>query len=314
MSRYAYCITGFARPVKVKECIDSINKFDKSAPILLFVDRADASNDPEIVTANRELILNCEKWKKMHLIQDFRIAHTNLITKRTCYAALQWGMEYFEYVVLIEDDLRLISNPSFFLEAAIDQMNKNSSIGMACLYASRNHRFPGKSKFRATKWPEMWGNLISKTQFTEISRKIPELEQAHIRNILNTFSKFSLTWSLSKLFQDRFQNTWEFKYTKAIRSAFAWDTEWQLGLWALDKYALTPWVSLVEDTGVDFSSVSPSKGVARSLDCKFEYFLRRQNLVVCKTCETRREHQNFTLPSIFFDLPILAKMIREGLL
>ena len=306
-------MTGFARPAKVRECIESIIRLDANAPILLFVDRANESST-EIATENKKLISKCGEWKLAGDILDFKVSDTNLVTKRACYAALDWSLEQFEFVVLIEDDLLLTLNPREYLENSINLMEGDSAIGMACLYASRNHLARFESEVRVTRWPEMWGNLISRNRFSEISTYVSKLQSQQIRNAVHKYTNENLMGYLSRIFHKRFQEAWEFKYTKARASKYAWDTEWQLGLWSLGKVALAPQVSLVEDTGVDISSVSPLKVDTATLACNFSVFLTRQDLRLCRSCETRREHQNHTIPEILFRLPILGKFIREGLL
>lgn len=313
MGKYAYCVTGFARPTKVRECIESIIRVDPLAPILLFVDRAtDAS--PEILAANSELISICKEWKAAEIILDFKVPDTNLITKNACYSALEWSLKLFEFVILIEDDLILIANPCDYLSKSMLLMENNPSIGMACLYSSRNHLSQNSAGVRLTKWPEMWGNLISRSQYLEISAHTSILDKRRTRIAVEKFSNNMCLGILTRFFKKRFQKTWEFKYNRAIASKFAWDTEWQLGLWSLDKYALAPLDSLVADTGVDMSSVSPLKGDATSVKCKFQFLTSHQGLPLCRSCETRREHQNHTIPEKFLELPYLGKLIREGLL
>lgn len=313
MSKYAYCVTGFARPVKVRQCIESILRLDANAPILLFIDRATESA-PEITDANKILISKCNEWKLAGDILDFRVSDINLVTKRACYEALDWSLGQFEFVVLIEDDLRLTSDPRKYLENSILIMEDDPTIGMACLYASRNHLARYESEVRVTRWPEMWGNLISRNQFFEISTYVSELHSRQIQNAVQKYSNETAVGYLSRIFHKRFKETWEFKYTNARASKYAWDTEWQLGLWALDKFALAPQVSLVEDTGVDISSVSPFKVDTATSICNYPVYLSRQDLRLCRSCETRREHQNQTIPEILLRLPILGKYIKEGLL
>lgn len=313
MGRYAYCVTGFARPTKVRKCIESINRMDPLTPILLFVDRAtDATAD--ILCANQNLIGSCNKWKTEGIILDFKISAKNLRTKNACYSALEWSLNQFEFVVLIEDDLILISSPCDYLTKSTMLMEKDASIGMACLYSSRNHLIQSISGVRITKWPEMWGNLISRNQFKEISTYTLNFDRRSTQIVVDKFSNNSCVGILTRVFKKRFRKTWEFKFNKAIASEFAWDTEWQLGLWSLGKYALAPQKSLVADTGVDTSSVSPLKGDSTTLNCGFQSFTSRLGLPMCKSCETRREHQNHTIPEKFFELPYLGPLIKEGLL
>jgi hypothetical protein len=286
---------------------------DPLAPILLFVDRA-TNAAPEILAANRELISICKEWKKKGIILDFQVPDTNLVTKNACYAALEWSLKQFEFVVLIEDDLILIANPCEYLSKSKLLMENDSSIGMACLYSSRNHTTQNSAGVRLTKWPEMWGNLVSRSQYLEISTYTSKLDERHTGIVVEKFSNSLCLGILTRIFKKRFQKTWEFKYNRAMASKFAWDTEWQLGLWSLGKYALAPQESLVADTGVDISSVSPLKGDATSVKCKFQFLTSRQGLPLCRSCETRREHQNHTIPEKFLELPYLGELIKEGLL
>jgi len=286
---------------------------DPHAPILLFVDRA-TDGSPEILAANNKLISSCSEWKTAGIILEFKVSDSNLVTKNTCYTALEWSFTQFDFVVLIEDDLKLISDPCEYLNESMLLMGKDSTIGMACLYSSRNHLVQNSSGVRITKWPEMWGNLISRSQFREISTHTSMLDEERTRIAVERFSSDSCLGILSRIFHKRFQKTWKFKYAKALTSKFAWDTEWQLGLWSLGKYALAPQESLVADTGVDMSSVSPLKGDTSTLKCNFQFFTSRQGLPLCRSCETRREHQNHTIPERFLELPFLGHFIKEGLL
>jgi hypothetical protein len=313
MPNYAYCVLAFARPAKVLNCVNSIRSNDPRTPILLFVDFA-VDCSLEVLNRNRELVQLCATWKSEGLIDDFMVANENLVTKNACYTSLQWGLKEFDYIALIEDDLIMNINSQEYIQSAIIKMEGDSKIGMACLYTSRNHSFIKKETTRLTLWPEMWGSLIGRRQFNEIFGFISKSTSEHVDKAVHHFSIHFLKSNLSKFFQSRFRSTWMFKYTKARNSLYAWDTEWQFALWALKLYSIAPLISLVRDTGTDFTSVSPNKKDTESFECRKYLPIEHNGNILCRTCERRREHQNNCLPSKLLSTPVLGKLVREGVL
>ena len=312
MPTYGICVLSFARPVKVLNCIMSIRRYNPSISIITYTDLA-VNESPQIRKANQELISLLSQWKQEGLIQDFMVADTHLAPKRACYRALEWSLAKFDYVILIEDDLEIILDPNHFIQQSIMAMEKHDIIGMACLYTSRNHSTLKDESFRITNWPEMWGSIIGKCQFEQIS-KASRREKINVSDVVNSFSRSKLKSISTQLFRARFAQTWTYKYQRARNSISAWDTEWQCALWALGKVSIVPNLTLVADTGTDFTSVSPLKKNTQTLECDKLRRENHENFVMCRSCESRREHQNHVLPQRILATPILGRMLKEGII
>ena len=142
----------------------------------------------------------------------------------------------------------------------------------------------------------MWGIIRNEKNYLEMRNFWGAFSYEEIPTVINRFYRHSLQSRLVKIFGKRFQETWNFKYKKAAGSETAWDTQWQFGLWAQDRFAISPLVTLIADTGVDYSSVSPGKQAIELSICDGRFVEISSSLVFCAKCEKSREIENRVLP------------------
>jgi len=240
-----------------------------------------------------------QELKANLMITDCIITDTNLKTKASANFSLDWAFKFSKNVVLLEDDLLFIDNPSDYIEQAISVMNERGDCVMATLFASRHHERGSSSQrnlYRLTRWPIMWGIILNKENYSEMRSFLGNFSYEELPSVINGFSKRSLQSRLVRLFRKRFEATWNFKFKKAVGSETAWDTHWQLGLWAKDSFSMAPLVTLTADTGVDYSSVSPGKQAIEQSICTGRLIKFSPDLVFCPKCEKSREVENKVLP------------------
>jgi len=312
---YAYLILSFARPTKLISCIRSIRLNDPYVPIYICVDICDDQSSPFFIP-NQELVALTKKLFQMGEISGFKITSYNLKTKAAANFALKWVFELSDYVVFIEDDLILERSPRSFIRDAIKVM-ANPTIGISTLYSRSTHvkRFGSSNiDFRLTRWPIMWGFILSKMNYERISKDLRGWSNNDFYDLANGYIKNSTSSILTKLFRNRFTSSWVFKFKNAHQSKTAWDTEWQSGLWRLNLLAVVPSQSFLIDTGTDESSVSQNKPSGISIPCPGDWEISVSNYFICNRCERRREHENSTIPKILTKVPFLGKRIKDGLI
>jgi hypothetical protein len=297
-------------------CLESIKKFDPEVPIYVFIDRAKEADESHL-EANLRMIDICQKLVADGEITDLRISPRNLATKSAMDAAINWVFEEFESIIFLEDDLLLIDSPREFILQAIINVSLRDDIGIACFFSPRNH-LGGKVKFendfRLTSWPTMWGIFLNREKYLKIKAQLRLIDDQMVHKVVNDFAATQLNSRLNRAFKKRFVSTWVFKYSKARVSAFAWDTEFQLGLWSLGLKSVTPLMSLVADTGVDVTSVSPLKVNYPPTRCITHLKKMRGKQSFCKRCERVRELENFTAPNKLMDLWPVSSLAKGGYL
>lgn len=315
MSAYAYLILSFARPEKLMSCIRSIKIHDPTIPIFLCVDICDDVHSP-FYKANQELIALGKNLVQLGEIAAFTYTPSNLRTKAAANFALNWAFKFHENVVFMEDDLKIEINPHSFILNAIVEM-ANPQIGMSTLYTRSSHRqnaFGQSLDFRLTRWPIMWGFILSKNKYEKIAESLSGWSDREYLDLAIDYVDNSSSSKLTKLFRNRFISSWGFKYRNAHRSDTAWDTEWQSGLWKLNLFAVVPIHSFLRDTGVDESSVSQNKSFWETVFCPGDWGNSFSNHFICNRCERVREHENKTIPYFFSKVPFLGRCIHSGLL
>lgn len=315
MSAYAYLILSFARPEKLISCIRSIKSNDPTIPIYLCVDICDDVHSP-FFNANQELITLGKNLVLMGEIAAFTLTPSNLRTKAAANFALDWVFKFNENVVFMEDDLNLEIDPHSFILNALECMD-NPLIGMSTLYTRSTHNQIAISEsinFRLTRWPIMWGFILSKSNYEKIARSLSGWSDREYIDLATSYIDNSSSSKLARLFRNRFISSWVFKYRNAHRSDTAWDTEWQSGLWKLNLLTLVPIHSFMRDTGVDESSVSQNKASEDTVFCPGDWEIQLSNHFICNRCERVREHENKTIPHILSKVPFLGRCIHSGLL
>jgi hypothetical protein len=315
VSTYVYLILSFARPEKLISCIRSINLNDPSIPIYLCVDICEDEHSP-FYDANQKLITLGENLVLTGGLAGFTFTPSNLKTKAAANFALKWAFKFSENVVFMEDDLNLEIDPHSFILDAIDRM-ANPMIGMSTLYTRSSHKqiAAGQSiDFRLTRWPIMWGFILSKNNYVKITKNLSGWSDSDYFDLAKNYIDNSSSSKLTKLFRNRFTSSWVFKYRNAHKSKTAWDTEWQSGLWKLNLLTLVPIHSFLRDTGVDESSVSQNKSSWDAVFCPGDWEIPMSNHFICNRCERVREHENRTIPHFLTKVPFLGRCIDLGLL
>ena len=300
MNDYVYCILGFARPEKMNDCVVSINKFDPGARIYVCIDIC-TDQTSDFLNDNQRLINLASDLKSQHLIIDYRVTQSNLKTKAAANFALEWVFGIAKNVVLLEDDLILISQPSNYINSVLSLMDSRRDCAMATLFSAKRHSvelFQSSPQLRLTRWPIMWGIILTKTHYSQMRLFLDSFPISGVPDVVNRFSKRFLNSWIARIFRKRFVRTWTFKFNKAFASEIAWDTQWHFGLWAKDFFALSPAISILHDTGVDYSSVSPGKQTVVQSDCLSQWVYVVDNLGFCRGCEKIRELDNRVLPPI----------------
>jgi hypothetical protein len=290
----------FARPEKLRECIVSISKFDPGARVYVCIDIC-TDQSSVFFNDNRRLIDVASSLKSQHLIIDYRVTETNLKTKAAANFAFEWVFGISKNVVLLEDDLILISQPSNYIKSALSLMNSRTDCAMATLYSSKRHSVglsQSSPQLRLTRWPIMWGIILTETHYSQMRFFLDSFLVNGVPEVVHRFSRQSLNSWLARVFRGRFVATWTFKFKKAFASETAWDTQWHFGLWAKDFFALSPAISILQDTGVDYSSVSPKKLAVAQSECVNEWVYVVDNLGFCRGCEKIRELDNRVLPQL----------------
>ena len=300
MNEYVYCILGFARPEKLSDCIASINKFDPGSRIYVCIDIC-TDRTSVFFKDNRRLIDLASELKSQSLIIDYRVTQANFKTKAAANFALDWVFGMEKNIVLLEDDLILVSQPSNYITSALSLMGSRGDCAMATLFSSKRHSVElskSSPQLRLTRWPIMWGIILTKTRYSEMRLFLDSFPISGVPDVVNRFSRRSLNSWLARVFRKRFVHTWTFKFNKAFASETAWDTQWHFGLWAKDYFALSPAISILQDTGVDYSSVSPGKQAVVQSECESKWVHVIDNLGFCRGCEKIRELDNRVLPQI----------------
>ncbi len=313
MNEVTFVILGYSRPSRLRKVIESIHNFVDEPKILVYIDKTKMTAPLAEVEAQARVLSVCEDSKNLRLIQDYRISTENQGTKLSYFACFDWGFTNSDNVLLLEDDMILIENPSFFVQSSLKFFESDRSIGMSVLYANFNHGARDK-RLQITNWPIMWGVLINSRNYSYIHDFLIKTDGGNIEEIVSRFAKGELRSRLQSLFFRRFEKTWQFKYSKALESRTAWDTQWQFALWGLRLKTLVPHRSLIGDLGADEFSVSASRQKKEPSICRSLVRYSVGSHFYCSACEGFREVQNFSLPGPLRNNRLLNNLLMRGLL
>jgi hypothetical protein len=293
--------------------IDSIHRFVESPRILVFIDRAGEGAPSGEIAAQAEVIAECEVSANSGLIQDYKVSDSNQGTKASYFASFTWGFDWSENVVLLEDDMILIEDPASFIDASINVFESDNNVGMAVLFANFNHTSTEELE-QITNWPIMWGVLLNSHNYSFISSYLAGTNLNDVVDVVSRFARQELKCRFQRVFKSRFEKTWRFKYSRALESRTAWDTQWQFALWGLSIKTLVPRRTLIGDLGVDNFSVSATRVKMEPRSCKslFKHYV--DSMYYCRACESFREIQNFSLPGVLSRNRILNALLLRGLL
>ena len=207
----------------------------------------------------------------------------------------------------------IIEDPKAFIRSSLTLFGVDRNIGMAVLFANFNHDQPSNGA-QITNWPIMWGVLLNSRNYSYISNFIGVTSEGDVEEIVSRFSKTELRGTLQSIFYRRFIKTWVFKYSRALESRTAWDTQWQFALWGLQLRTLVPRRSLVGDLGIDEFSVSATRKKKEPSFCQSLIRSSVETCFYCRACESYREVQNFSLPEILRRNQVLNFLLLRGLL
>lgn len=313
MNEITFVILAYSRPARLRMVIDSIHEFIENPRILVYIDRAGEGAPPDEITAQTEVIAECEVGVNSGLIQNYQVSDLNRGTKASYFACFSWGFQLSENVVLLEDDMILIEDPVSFIDSSIKVFESDKNVGMAVLFANFNHSSVD-NLMQITNWPIMWGVLLNLQNYSFISNYLAGTNSDDVRNVVSRFAKQEIKCNLQKVFRTRFENTWRYKYSRALESRTAWDTQWQFALWGLSMTSLVPTHTLIGDLGIDNFSVSPTRAKMEPSSCKSAFKHYFGSNYYCRACESFREVQNFSLPRILRENRFLNILLLHGFL
>ena len=293
--------------------INSIHKYVEKPKILVFVDRAELDSPASELNAQARVIAACKDSAAAGLIEDYKVSASNQGTKASYFACFSWAFLNSEHVVLLEDDMIFIEDPANFIKASIKVFESDTSVGMAVLFANFNHPLTENS-MQISNWPIMWGVLLNSRNYSFISGYLAGTSVKDVSGVVSQFASQKLKSRLQVIFKYRFERTWRFKYSRALESRTAWDTQWQFALWGLQLTTAVPAQTLIADLGVDDSSVSRTRGKIEPVNCRslFRYSVESNHF--CRACEGFREVQNFSLPEILRGNALLNALLMRGIL
>ena len=306
-------ILAYSRPARLRMVINSIHKFVDKPKILVYVDKAKAGSPSGEIAAQAEVIAECEDNVNSGLIEDYRVSPSNQGTKASYFACFTWGYLNSKNLVLLEDDMIFIADPSIFIETSIKVFESDKSVGMAVLFANFNHR-PAEDSMQITNWPIMWGVLSNAQNYSFICNYLANSGVEDVVEVVSRFARRELKGYLQSIFRSRFERTWRFKYSRALESRTAWDTQWQFALWGLQLGTLVPGRSLIADLGVDEFSVSTTRNKMEPVNCRSMFRHSVGSKHYCRACECFREVQNFSLPRTLRSNRVLNSLVLRGLL
>ena len=312
MNEVTFVVLTYSRPSRLPIVIKSIHKFVDNPRILIYIDRVQESALPSEASAQGDLISVCEESKSNGLIQDFRVSKSNQGTKASYFACFDWGFTRSDNVVLLEDDMVLIESPSRFIDSSINAFKFDRQVGMAVLFANFNHKL-SKDTLQITNWPIMWGVLLNVDKYSHICNFLDEAHIGDVEGVVSRFAERNLKGTLQKMFSDRFRDTWRYKYSKALVSRTAWDTQWQFALWGLQLRTLVPSRSLIGDLGIDEFSVSTTRKKLEPTVCRSLIRNFSGSSFYCSACESYREVENHSLPAILRNNRFVNTLLLRGL-
>lgn len=313
---FCFAILAFGRPDDLLRVVAQISHYFPTAQIVVLVDRYEGSEEI-IHQANAKTIEIGRQLLSSGEITHLEIPQSNLRTKRAWKSLMEMSFTLSDSVVYIEDDLLFVKDPGPFLSWVSELFLQSNLVAFATLYTSREHKTREGSRGRLTDWPESWGVVIHKEKYHLLQHAISDVH-THGLHEIKYFERLPNS-ILVRLMRKRFKSVWLYKFRKALASDTSWDTELHLGLWLLGMQCLAPDVSYLEDTGVHFTSVSPSKALRTIQACKKKS--RRQSmglssarkLQYCTGCERNSEERGYMfLPEIVKVIISMVPSIRFG--
>ena len=288
--KLAILILSCFRHEKLEELVFEINSLNLNLPIRVFIDKYEGSSD-SLLQLNRAVIYISQELKLNGRIEDFRLATSNLKTKKAWHSGVNFIFEEYDNLLYIEDDMK-IQTELLAQIGAINELNLNDCI--VNLYPPKSHWFPKfNPSFIYSDWPSLGGVMLSKKIYKELCNE-DLISVAKIENIVkNTFENLFF-----KRINDKnvFLEIWTNKFIRAINSDTAWDTELHLRIWQKNIPILNSFVKGVLNTSIDETNLSKSRSPRDERDFKhigrFKYNLNSNNYPMCLRCESIRYFSN----------------------
>jgi len=286
-SKIGFSVLAFARPEGLLSCIQSIKRLAPSIPIVVSIDRF-LGDDKYLAIKNLETVEVASNLLKSGEITGLFVSDSNLKTKAAWFWSMKNSFNYFEHSIYFEDDLRVVSRPDDYLEKYLSAMANSNQAFIATLYSSRIHT-KGDWTSDISVWPELWGPILSEEIFLNFQNfcETPHSEDS-IKDSIERWSVRNLS-PFGKVFRAKFHRFWTWKFQKAFLSNTAWDTSLHYFIWNQDIPVMIPKGELVQDTGVDITSVSKVKVVKEVRNCKYPLGLSLSKQRECLYCKIRRE-------------------------
>ena len=269
----------FMRPKYLLQRVCEIQSYLPNSPITVLVDKY-VGPSPEKLNLNNLVRIEATKLQLQGIISNVIFKDENIGVKRA-FSELSFAvLSNKEFFLYIEDDLKLLSDPTDYLNQCVEKLKYDNSVAMACLYDSTFHIFkPRRSEYslRNSYFPKMWGVLLGRNLLQNPQEKSPEIKIA-VQNVMSKFEfdNLKLANSLSTV--------WESKMNRALKSNSAWDTELQLRLWSRNASCITPDRNFVRDLGTDETSVSKKRVVLPYPH--FPSFQKNSGYLFCSRCES----------------------------
>jgi hypothetical protein len=269
----------FLRPEYLVQRVREIQTYLPDTHITVLVDKYEGSN-AEKLFLNDQVRNETARLKNQGEITHVIHKDENIGVKRAFIELNEVVLSNKDFFLYIEDDLKIVCNPTTYLAQCIDRMKNDKNLAMACLYNSTFHFFDlrrNKAFLRITYFPKMWGVLLARNFFEKHQAELV-VEKSAVQNVMSKFdfSDLKLSSMLSSF--------WELKMERAIRSNSAWDTELQLRIWSENLACIAPDKNYVRDLGVDKTSVSKKRSAMR-----YPHFPKFQGNIgelFCSRCES----------------------------
>jgi hypothetical protein len=269
----------FMRPKYLLQRVREIQNYLPNSPITVLVDKYDGSISEKLIL-NNLVRIEATKLQLQGNISQVILKDENIGVKKA-FSELSFAvLSNKEFFLYIEDDLKLVSDPTKYLDQCVEKLKYDNSVAMACLYDSTYHLFRprrNKSSLRNSYFPKMWGVLLGRNLLQNPHEESPEVKTA-VKNVMSKFEfqSLGLANSLSSI--------WESKMNRALMSTSAWDTELQLRLWSRNSVCITPDRNFVRDLGTDETSVSKKRFVLPYPH--FPRFQKNSGYLFCSRCES----------------------------
>ena len=238
-------IVGFNRPELLKKRINEIYE-SKVENLRISIDGGIKSHTIEMD------LLKQYAQNKFSKLDNFELNHhkNNLGLVKHITGEISNVFKKSQYIIVIEDDVKISTN---FISNMINGLNihkMNNSIGIVCGFSPLHFKY-FKNKWRASKYPYVWGWACSKTAWQNYSYDLSEVD---IEKALLS----SKTWNHLKPSQ---KIKWLGIFKKAQENPLrTWDAQLMFLSYCKDFKNLAPIFSIIGNEGFNDSRAVHTKG------------------------------------------------------